>query len=209
MKCDKCYFENPDDAIYCINCGKKIPENKKIKKTSENTEKNHIPQSPRNKELKENKEYETILKDKLTKNDGNGYYLIELKNEPNKKQNIIIHEITRKPSEQNMILEHKSNDYYSVNYKGPDFNNETIQDTTTQKKKKLWLTILLSTLVIGAGHIYLNQYKKAFIYITIALIFSILSLKWFNFIYIYIFTGIFQIYDAAICCYKLNNQISK
>ncbi|MBO4623489.1 MAG: zinc ribbon domain-containing protein [Bacilli bacterium] len=24
MRCDKCGFENPDDANYCINCGRKI-----------------------------------------------------------------------------------------------------------------------------------------------------------------------------------------
>lgn len=34
MKCDKCYFENPDDQTHCINCGNKLPkppkkENKK------------------------------------------------------------------------------------------------------------------------------------------------------------------------------------
>jgi len=205
MKCDKCYFENPDDAIYCINCGKEIPQNKEIKKSDKNPEENNIPQNPINKKVKENTNYETILKDKLSKNNGNGYYLIEFNKDSHEKQ-VIIHEIKRKPPEK--ITKHKSNDYYSVNYKGPDFNNETIP-YTTEKKKKLWLTILLSTLVIGAGHIYLNKYKKAFIFITIALISSILSLIWSNFIYIYILIGIIQIYDAAICCYKINNQISK
>lgn len=209
MKCDKCYFENPDDAIYCINCGKKIPQNKKIRKSDKPTKENIIPQTPTNKELKEYKDPETVLKDKLTKNNGNGYYLIEFNNDPNEKQNVVIHEIKREPLEQKIITEHKPNDYYSVNYRGPDYNNEIIPDSPREEKKKLWLTVLLSTLVIGAGHIYLNKYKKAFIYITIALISSILSFIWANFIYIYLFTGIIQIYDAAICCYKINNQISE
>lgn len=26
MKCDRCYYKNPDDVDYCINCGKKLPE---------------------------------------------------------------------------------------------------------------------------------------------------------------------------------------
>lgn len=28
MKCDRCYYENPEDKTHCINCGAKLPEKK-------------------------------------------------------------------------------------------------------------------------------------------------------------------------------------
>ena len=152
MKCDRCNYENPDDAKVCINCGYQLPENPTIichiqnnPNTKNNTTNNNIQQN-----LKETKV-------QITKN---------------KQRN--------------------DNDYYETQYRGPT----TFNKIEPKKGKKLWLTILLSILCVGLGQIYLKEYKKAFIFITIAIITSILSMRYEIFLVIGFFNGIYQLLDA-------------
>ncbi|OED30531.1 TM2 domain-containing protein [Methanosphaera sp. WGK6] len=52
MKCDRCYYENPENVTYCINCGEKLPEPEEVEvftyfkpRTNQNTmNKNHVQQ---------------------------------------------------------------------------------------------------------------------------------------------------------------------
>ncbi|WP_455644981.1 TM2 domain-containing protein [Methanosphaera sp.] len=30
MKCDRCYYENPEDVTHCMNCGEKLPEKEEV-----------------------------------------------------------------------------------------------------------------------------------------------------------------------------------
>ncbi|WP_304124723.1 zinc-ribbon domain-containing protein [Methanosphaera cuniculi] len=183
MKCDRCNYENPDDAKVCINCGYQLPENPTVicHIQNSNTENNTTNDTQQNLE-------KTV---KITKRNDNDYYETQYRGPGSNYTQI--NPVIRKAQSQNKTNSRRNdNDYYETQYRGPS----TFNKIEPKKGKKLWITILLGILCIGLGQIYLKEYKKAFIFITIAIITSILSTRYEVFLVIGLFNGIYQLLDA-------------
>ncbi|PAV07073.1 zinc-ribbon domain-containing protein [Methanosphaera cuniculi] len=184
MKCDRCNYENPDDAKICINCGYQLPENPTIicHIQNSNTKNNITPNEQQNLE-------KTVQINKQRNN--NDYYETQYKGPGSNYTQT--NPVIRKAQNQNKTSSRRNdNDYYETQYRGPS----TFNKIEPKKGKKLWLTILLSILCVGLGQIYLKEYKKAFIFITIAIITSILSMRYEIFLVIGLFNGIYQLLDV-------------
>ncbi|WP_303235489.1 zinc-ribbon domain-containing protein [Methanosphaera cuniculi] len=184
MKCDRCNYENPDDAKICINCGYQLPENPTIicHIQNSNTKNNTTPNEQQN--------LEKTVQINKQRND-NDYYETQYKGPGSNYTQT--NPVTRKAQNQNKTSSRRNdNDYYETQYRGPS----TFNKIEPKKGKKLWLTILLSILCVGLGQIYLKEYKKAFIFITIAIITSILSMRYEIFLVIGLFNGIYQLLDV-------------
>ncbi|MDD6285397.1 TM2 domain-containing protein [Candidatus Methanosphaera massiliense] len=141
MKCDRCYYENPDDETYCINCGKKLPE--KTKPT-----------------------------------------VITVITIPSKNK------------------EKKENDYYSIEYKGPEITTQNQNNTNNDEdiENNDLIAIFLSFLFPGFGHLYIKQNIKGIIYLFIAIILGYISTIKQEVIYVLVVVYLIQVMDVIICC---------
>ncbi len=225
-KCDRCYFENPDDAEKCINCGKElpkvsIPQNKINLEIQESPSKNSNQMVLRKQEKKpiENNNIEPELK-----HETNDYYVVEYRGKDSNSLNMTKNIESEKRNKNNLVQNNKNNNeitnkfeyegYYKLNFNNQQQNTSNInienipkQNTKIKKPKKMWLTLLLSLLFIGFGHFYLGKYLRGLIFLAFALITGYLSLKYHDFIYIWLMISIYQIIDAALCCERINKSL--
>ena len=83
--------------------------------------------------------------------------------------------------------------------------SETEKILRPVQEKRIIVTIILSLVYTGLGHLYLNQTKKGLIFIGIGTVFVVLSLieEWFGLTFLPFY--IWVIYDAYKQC-KLYNQ---
>lgn len=174
MKCDRCNYENDDDAKNCINCGAKMPQKPTIIC--------HIQYSNQEQQNRDNQD--------STRHE-NDYYLTQYQEEePDNMQTPS--SIIRKSNLKDNENHRNDNDYYMTNYRGP----LEFEKNKPKKGKKLWVTIVLSILCVGLGQIYLKEYKKAFFFITVGILSTILATRYEVFFTIGIFNAIYQLLDA-------------
>ena len=168
MKCERCYFENPDDSKSCIICGQKL----KIKKKTMDDVKKHVR-----------------IKVNINQN-------------PTTTHNPIKAPIVTD------IKKHNPNDYYLVEYVGPDESttqSKVVSLNNDVKKKNKILTVLLSLIVIGAGHVYLGLIKRGLVFLAIAVITGYMVEIWPEAMILWGINCFIQVIDAYICCEKINN----
>lgn len=198
MKCKRCNYDNEDDAQKCVNCGMKLEP------IINNTKKEEFQKPTVTVEVQSantQKSNNDIKKMQMRKSE-NDYFQSQYRG-PGSDINNQNNEDTAKLKASNIQKRQQDsraiNDYYLTEYKGP----ENQQPKVPKKGKKLWITVVLAILFVGFGHIYLKEYKKALIFILIAIITSLLSVKIAFFTIIGVFNTMYQLLDA-INTYKSN-----
>lgn len=198
MKCKRCNFDNEDDAQKCINCGMKLEPRK------DNTKKEEFQKPTVTVEIQsantQNKNND-IKKMQMRKSE-NDYFQSQYRGPGSNTNNSSNFNENSKIKAANNNIQKRDenpravNDYYLTEYKGP----QDQQQKVPKKGKKLWITVVLAILFVGFGHIYLKEYKKALIFIIIAIVTSV---KIAFFTVIGVFNTMYQLLDA-INTYKSN-----